>query len=111
MDTQQITAHNIEKAQAKQKKLHDNKVHHAKYKKGDLVWIENMTKPPPGTSHKFHDKYLGPYAVKKKTGPSNYVIGGGGLKEQVVHVTRLCKYHQRDDPYEGNTADTLAAVD
>ena len=39
------------------------------------------------------------------------MIGGSGLKEQVVHVTRLRKYHQRDDPYEGNTADTPAAAD
>ena len=65
----------MKKAQIKQKKLHNNKVHHAEYKKKNLVWIENMTKPLPGTSHKFHDKYLGLYAIKRKTGPSNYVIG------------------------------------
>ena len=98
VDAQRIAAHNVERAQAKQKQLHDDKIRHVEYNKGDLVWIENMTKPPPGTSHKFHDKYLGPYIVKKKTGPSNYVVGGSGLKEQVVHVTRLRKYHQREDP-------------
>ena len=73
--------------QTKQKQLHDGKVHHVEYEKRDLVWIENMTKPPPGTSSKFQDKYLGLYVIKKKTGPSNYIVGGNGLKEQVVHVT------------------------
>jgi len=69
-----------------------------------------MTKLPPGTSHKFYDKYLGLYIVKKKTEPSNYVIGGSGLKGQVVHVTRLHKY-QHDDPLEDTVVSTSVITD
>jgi hypothetical protein len=67
---------------------------------GDLVWIENMSKPPPGTAKKFQEKYLGPYKILKKIGPSNYVVGGKELKEQVIHTSRLWEFTPKIDKYE-----------
>jgi len=68
------------------------------YNVGDKVWLytPHLGK---GKSRKFHPRWSGPYVVKKRMLPVNYVlVDERDGEERLVHVSRLKKFIDRVPP-------------
>ncbi|XP_045214101.2 uncharacterized protein LOC123564515 [Mercenaria mercenaria] len=75
------------------KAYYDGKGHLNTFKPGDLVWYLHETKKP-GVAPKLEKRYDGPYLVKAKKSPLNYVIQlERNSTEKLVHHDKLKPYH------------------
>jgi hypothetical protein len=83
-------------SQSAEKVRYDAKHRHVEYSEGDFVLLWSPVRKV-GRSDKFQRRFGGPFRILKKLSEVSYVVEPieGRKKEQVVHVSRLKKYHQR----------------
>jgi transposase InsO family protein len=89
---------NIKDAQARQKRLHDNRVRAMTYKTDDMV-LEYRSDLQNVHGDKFRNRWTGPFFIHRVLGNGSYVlrtIRGEILNNRPVHGNRLKPYKQRD---------------
>ena len=87
----------IKTAQARQRRIYNEKRIPARYDPGDLVLLFTPVRRK-GRSEKLLFRYWGPYRIVKGINNLNYVVGRNGKDfrmHQVVHVSRMKRFHSR----------------
>jgi hypothetical protein len=78
------------------KELYDTKTSYNNYKAGDIIWCRHESRKV-GVCQKLEKIYDGPYMVKSKTSPFNFLIQiNKDGQEKLVH-------HDKLKPYEGTS--------
>jgi hypothetical protein len=78
----------LERSYSTNKRYYDKKANDRTFEPGTILYLHNpMASSLP--SRKFITIWMGPYCIKHRTGPLNYLKENQEGKEQVVHVNRL----------------------
>ena len=90
-----LAKENLEAAQDKMKSLFDVKTQERSFKPQDKVLVFLPIQGDP-----LRAKYFGPYAIKEKTSPVNYVVftPDRRKKTQLCHINMLKPYFDRNSP-------------
>ena len=88
--TAQLARQSLEEASMTHKKYNDRKTVKRELSPGDEVLVLL-----PTSNNKLRLQWQGPFQVKAKTAPCNYLISGNGDKDRVFHINMLKKYFRR----------------
>ena len=85
----------LEKAKASQKHQADKRRHDASFQVGDHVLLDTRNLPLPET-HKLADRYVGPFRITAKVGPTVYCLElpANMAIHDVFHIGLLKPYQQ-----------------